>query len=214
MKAEKLLLTFLIFLFLRISTNIAAKDVIPIQRGMTKQEVLQILGEPENTSFNQYGEQWDYFKNGGFHYNKRTTVGFDLNGKVITYNSVTLRPDNEPQNIKLENSNPPAIMPMPVYQPVSYCMSDQAFSVLYNKVKNASFDDNKFDLIEVASLGCFYSCSQCARVMSLFTFGDKKLKVLKFMAPHLIDLQNVDEIYKQLDFESEKDQAARIIKGL
>ena len=38
-----------------------------------------------------------------------------------------------------------------------FCLSDEKFAVLYNKVKNASFDDRKMDLIEVASLGAFYS---------------------------------------------------------
>ena len=42
------------------------------------------------------------------------------------------------------------------------CLSDSKFSILYNKVKNASFDDRKFDLIEVASLGGYYSCQQVA----------------------------------------------------
>ena len=41
-------------------------------------------------------------------------------------------------------------------------LSDDKFAILYNKVKNTSFDDRKMDLIEVASLGAFYSCEQCA----------------------------------------------------
>lgn len=215
MKANKLLCTLVLSFFLGISANLAAKDAVPIRRGMTKQEVMQILGKPENTSFNQYGELWEFYKSGWpIRYGKRITVGFDINGKVVTYNSVTLRPDNETKNIKVENSNAPTIMPVPVYPSDGYCMSDQAFSVLYNKVKGASFDNNKFDLIEVASLGCYYSCCQCARIMKTFNFGDKKLKALRFMAPHIVDLQNADEIYRILDFESEKEQAARIIKGL
>ena len=37
-------------------------------------------------------------------------------------------------------------------------LSDEKFAILYNKVKSTSFDDRKMDLIEVASLGAFYSC--------------------------------------------------------
>ena len=36
-------------------------------------------------------------------------------------------------------------------------LCDDKFAILYNKVKNTSFDDRKMDLIEVASLGAFYS---------------------------------------------------------
>ena len=94
-----------------------------------------------------------------------------------------------------------------------FCLSDEKFAVLYNKVKNASFDDRKMDLIEVASLGAFYSCEQCASIMSIFSFGDKKLAALRLMAPRIINPHRAYLIYDKLTFQSEKDEAARIIGG-
>ena len=84
---------------------------------------------------------------------------------------------------------------------------------LYNKVKQASFNDNKFDLIEVASLGCYYSCAQVVRIMKIFPFDDEQLKALKMMAPHIVDLQNTGLIYKVFSFDSEKDKAEEIIRN-
>ena len=94
-----------------------------------------------------------------------------------------------------------------------FCLSDEKFTILYNKVKNASFDAPKMDLIEVASLGAFYSCEQCASIMSIFSFGDKKLAALRLMAPRIIDPHRAYLIYEKLTFQSEKDEAARIIGG-
>ena len=94
-----------------------------------------------------------------------------------------------------------------------FCLSDDKFAILYDKVKNASFDDRKMDLIEVASLGAFYSCEQCASIMSIFSFGDKKLAALRFMAPRIIDPRHAYLIYESLTFQSEKEKAARIIGG-
>lgn len=94
----------------------------------------------------------------------------------------------------------------------SYSLSNQAFSILYNKVKKASFDDNKLDLIEVASLGCYYSCSQTIRMMKIFTFADERLKVLCLMAPHIVDPQNAIDIYKLFSFDSDKDKAGEIMR--
>ena len=94
-----------------------------------------------------------------------------------------------------------------------FCLSDEKFTILYNKVKNASFDDRKMDLIEVASLGAFYSCEQCASIMSIFSFGDKKLAALRLMAPRIIDPHRAYLIYDKLTFQSEKEEAARIIGG-
>ena len=94
-----------------------------------------------------------------------------------------------------------------------FCLSDEKFTILYNKVKNASFDDRKMDLIEVASLGAFYSCEPCASIMSIFSFGDKKLAALRLMAPRIIDPHRAYLIYDKLTVQSEKDEAARIIGG-
>ena len=92
-------------------------------------------------------------------------------------------------------------------------LSDDKFTILYNKVKNTSFDDRKMDLIEVASLGAFYSCEQCAAIMGIFSFGDKKLAALRLMAPRIVDPRRAYIIFDQLSFQSEKDEAARIIGG-
>ena len=94
-----------------------------------------------------------------------------------------------------------------------FCLSDEKFTILYNKVKNTSFDAPKMDLIEVASLGAFYSCEQCASIMSIFSFSDKKLAALRLMAPRIIDPHRAYLIYDKLTFQSEKDEAARIIGG-
>ena len=94
-----------------------------------------------------------------------------------------------------------------------FCLSDEKFTILYNKVKKASFDDNKFDLIEVASLGCYYSCAQVVRIMKIFPFDDEQLKALKMMAPHIVDLQNTGLIYKVFSFDSEKEKAEEIIRN-
>ena len=82
-------------------------------------------------------------------------------------------------------------------------LSDDKFAILYNKVKNTSFDDRKMDLIEVASLGAFYSCEQCAAIMSIFSFGDKKLAALRLMAPRIVDPRRAYIIFDQLSFQCE-----------
>lgn len=91
-------------------------------------------------------------------------------------------------------------------------LSDDDFSLLYNKVKKASFDSNKIDLIEVACLGCYFTCSQSVRLMSLFSFDNKKLEVLQKLAPRITDLHNAVQIYDSFSFSSSKDKAMRVIQ--
>lgn len=213
MKSRNIITACLVcFMLVFCNMSAEAKDKVTVQRGMTKQQVTAILGKPENTSFDQYGEQWEYYKNGWpLNWDRRIVVGFDNGGRVATYHSTYLRPDKEVQKVQVEKVPQPVEVPVPVYPNDVYCMSDQDFSFLYNKVKGASFDSNKFDLIEVASLGCYYSCEQCAKIIKLFVFGDKQLKALQFMAPHIVDPQNAKIIYNQLSFSSEKEKAAEIM---
>ena len=203
-------------LMFAVCLSASAKGKRNVERGMTKQEVIAILGEPKLTSFDMYGDKWEYAKyNNLFGDSKYITVFFDRNGKVVQYDTRIIDP-------KTSNVQQPQHPTPPLYDgrcdpdgrmDYGYCLDDASFSKLYNKVKKASFDDNKFDLIEVASLGCYYSCAQVVRIMKIFPFDDEQLKALKMMAPHIVDLQNTGLIYKVFSFDSEKDKAEEIIRN-
>ena len=205
-------------LMFAVCLSASAKGKRKVERGMTKQEVIAILGEPKLTSFDMYGDKWEYDKyNYLFGDSKYITVFFDRNGKVVQYNTRIIEPNSQQSNAQQpQHPVPPSFDG--VYNPnlgmnYGYCLDDATFSRLYNKVKNASFDDNKYDLIEVASLGCYYSCAQVVRMMKIFPFNDEQLKALKMMAPHIVDLQNTGLIYKVFSFDSEKEKAEEIIRN-
>ena len=205
------------FMMFAVCLSASAKTKKIVERGMTKQEVIEIMGQPKLTSFDAYGDRWEFYKmNVLTGESKRIVVGFDLNGKVVAYN-MSYVDDNVQQPAPPSHPSCGAGAGVLVGPEVpigyGYCLDDASFSILYNKVKNASFDDNKFDLLEVASLGCFYSCNQVARMMSIFTFGDKQLKVLSMMASHIVDPQNAIAIYNVLTFDSEKAKAGEILKN-
>ena len=206
------------FLMFAVCLSASAKSKRDIERGMTKQEVIDILGEPKTKSFDEYGDKWEFVKNSFIiGDDKAITILFDRNGKVVRCNTRIIHADNN------QNGAGCPVRPTPppygeVHYPntdmnYGYCLSDASFSILYNKVKKASFDDEKYDLIEVASLGCNYSCQQTARIMELFTFSDKRFKVLKMMAPRIIDPQNAIDIYKLFTFDSEKQKAGEIMRN-
>ena len=204
-------------LMFAVCLSASAKGKRNVERGMTKQEVIAILGEPKLTSFDMFGDKWEYAKyNNLFGDSKYITVFFDRNGKVVQYDTRIIEPNSQTSNVQQPHPTPP------IYDgrcepdgrmDYGYCLDDASFSKLYNKVKKASFDDNKFDLIEVASLGCYYSCAQVVRIMKIFPFDDEQLKALKMMAPHIVDLQNTGLIYKVFSFDSEKDKAEEIIRN-
>ena len=210
------LITTTILMF-AVCLSASAKGKRNVERGMTKQEVIAILGEPKLTSFDMYGDKWEYDKyNYLFGDSKYITVFFDRNGKVVQYDTRIIEPNNQTSNVQPQHPTPPLYdgrCDPDGRMDYGYCLDDASFSKLYNKVKKASFDDNKFDLIEVASLGCYYSCAQVVRIMKIFPFDDEQLKALKMMAPHIVDLQNTGLIYKIFSFDSEKQKVGEILSS-
>ena len=50
-------------LMFAVCLSASAKGKRNVERGMTKQEVIAILGEPKLTSFDMYGDKWDHANN-------------------------------------------------------------------------------------------------------------------------------------------------------
>ena len=49
-------------LMFAVCLSASAKGKRNVERGMSKQEVIAILGEPKLTSFDMYGDKWEYTK--------------------------------------------------------------------------------------------------------------------------------------------------------
>ena len=98
-------------------------------------------------------------------------------------------------------------------QPVRHhhTMSEKDFQFLYKTVKKKSFDKDRLEILRVGVLDNYFTCRQCARLMSLYKFDDDKLKVLRIMAEHLVDMNNHNDILKQFDFDSNRRKALDIL---
>lgn len=88
-------------LMFAVCLSASAKGKRNVERGMTKQEVIAILGEPKLTSFDMYGDKWEYAKyNNLFGDSKYITVFFDRNGKVVQYNTRIIEPNSQTSNVQ------------------------------------------------------------------------------------------------------------------
>lgn len=210
-KTRVLTLASLFVLFSMISVSAKVKKTIV--RGMTKEEVVEIYGKPLSTSFDETLETWNYEKSrGGLldPHNVYITICFDNNDKVMKYDERTERVEiPSSSNYSSSSSSRPSFGDRRNFRH----LSDNDFNILYNKVRSASFDNGKLDLIQVAALGGYFTCSQCARLIAIFSFTDGKMKALGFVAPHIVDAQNAAEIYSQFTFSTDKDKAAMMIRS-
>ena len=203
-------LLFVVFL-MAFSFEAAAKDKRIIERGMTKQEVMSILGTPKASSFDQTGTRWEYIKSKLLDiYDVYVRIEFDNRDRVVNYQETIIpRQAANQNNMIVGNPTDEFRRPYPAFY--DECLSENEFTILYDRMNKANFDDNRMALLEVACLRSLFTCRQSAQLLKLFTFSDSKLKALRFMAHQIVDPQNAYDIYQDFTFDSDKDKAARIM---
>ena len=109
-KNEVMALIATTILMFSVCLSASAKGKRNVERGMTKQEVIAILGEPKLTSFDMFGDKWEYAKyNNLFGDSKYITVFFDRNGKVVQYDTRIIEPNSQTSNVQQPQHPTPPI---------------------------------------------------------------------------------------------------------
>ncbi|MBO5251767.1 MAG: DUF4476 domain-containing protein [Bacteroidaceae bacterium] len=90
-------------------------------------------------------------------------------------------------------------------------MNERDFQFLYKTIKRKSFSEGQLELLSVGVLDNYFSCRQCAKLMSLFTFEKAKLEALDIMADHIVDKEKAHLILDSFKFDSGKREAARML---
>ena len=109
--------------------------------------------------------------------------------------------------LELKQHRPRPNRPMPR----EHVMNDKDFQYLYKTIKKKSFNRDRLELLSVGVLDNYFSCRQCSKIMSLYSFDDDKLKVLDIMSGHIVDLENRNTILRSLKFDSNRRKAADIL---
>lgn len=179
-----------------------------LHTGMTKREVVDLLGNPEfKRSYNGI-EQWEYKK---LHFisGAVTTILLDFqHDKVISFNSyagATPSPAYPPIAIC-----PPA--PVEERPSLAYPTDDQAwFQELYQKVKDKPFKDERLKILREAARQSDFTCDEIVQLMKIFNFDDERLEALVILEPTIIDRENTDRIVDSMTFISGEEKAKNIL---
>lgn len=179
-----------------------------LHTGMTKREVVDLLGNPEfKRSYNGI-EQWEYKK---LHFisGAVTTILLDFqHDKVISFNSYA------------------GATPSPAYPPIAICppapveeipslahpTDDQKwFQELYQKVKDKPFKDERLKILREAARQSDFTCDEIVQLMKIFNFDDERLEALVILEPTIIDRENTDRIVDSMTFISGEEKAKNIL---
>ena len=179
-----------------------------LHTGMTKREVVDLLGNPEfKRSYNGI-EQWEYKK---LHFisGAVTPILLDFqHDKVISFNSYagdTPSPTYPPIAIC-----PPA--PVEEIPSLAYPTDDQKwFQELYQKVKDKPFKDERLKILREAARQSDFTCDEIVQLMKIFNFDDERLEALVILEPTIIDRENTDRIVDSMTFISGEEKAKNIL---
>lgn len=178
-----------------------------LHTGMTKREVVDLLGNPEfKRSYNGI-EQWEFHK---IHFSGAvTTILLDFqHDKVISFNSYagdTPSPTYPPIAIC-----PPA--PVEEIPSLAYPTDDQKwFQELYQKVKDKPFKDERLKILREAARQSDFTCDEIVQLMKIFNFDDERLEALVILEPTIIDRENTDRIVDSMTFISGEEKAKNIL---
>ena len=190
--------------------------VMKIEKGMTKKEIVSLLGDPDFRRFDEQYEEWEYKKVNPLTAETTIIIVDFIHERVSNMNSfnggshpnppVAVYP---PGDIDYGKPTPPH--PNGHGKP-SRAVSDGEFQQLYNKVKQKPFKDDQLELLEMGVSNKYFTCKQCIRLMSIYTFDDDKLEVLEIVAPRIVDSENYEDIIKSLSFISSEEKAEKILR--
>ncbi len=101
--------------------------------------------------------------------------------------------------------------PTPVAPP-SPCIGDDDFESIRKAIMGEDFSQQKLSVLSTAIAERTICVKQVVKLLGLFDFSSDKLSALRTLAPKIGDRQNDFEIYSAFTFDSDKDQAKKILQ--
>lgn len=188
--------------------DVKADALRSVQKGMTKQEVTRLLGEPQFRRFDRDLDEWEYSKMVAGSGYTTIIVSFEED-KVVAMDSFPAANCHPAPSVTVGPSEVVVAPPVTVYLKG---IREPEFQRFYEKVKSRTFKDDMLEEIAIGADRYSLNCNQCARLMSLFSFDDEKMKVLRLFASHIADRENYEEILDELTSLFKQDDAKKLLK--
>lgn len=83
-------------------------------------------------------------------------------------------------------------------------MSEEEFAQFRDNVRRKLFKEEQLEWMRLGVRGKLFACKQCISMMDIFHFDDERMEVVRIFAPHLVDLENSDQILRKFPFRTEE----------
>lgn len=91
-------------------------------------------------------------------------------------------------------------------------MDDGRFAALLQAIQAEAFSEGKIRVIQEGARSDYFLVAQLRRIIEGLTFSPDKIKAVELIAPRLLDRNNAFTLYSVFTFDSEKEQARRILE--
>ncbi|MHB9055370.1 MAG: DUF4476 domain-containing protein [Paludibacteraceae bacterium] len=185
------------------------RKMMNIEKGMTKTEIKYMLGNPDYRNFDSDKEEWVYVEPDkdlivGF-YNERVESMTTLPPNSYKYRSSYQNNEYSPYSATYSNYSQPKM---------SSIIREKEFQDFLNTVNTRISRDDKMAEIKSEVYNRSFTCTQCVRMMNLFTLDNDKLQVFSIMAPNIADWENQTLILDNFKFISTREKAQQTIDNI
>ena len=184
-----------------------------IERGMTREQVMQVMGRPNTRSLAADGsELWEYreFYAGGVTYVAQISFNEGRVTRMDNRREIERLPEGTPSPSRPQEGGG---YPRGSYEAEQERRAEEAFSQFIRDIQSKPFDEDKFRLIRDVAQRNYFTTEQTIRVLSLFSWDDEKFKVLTILAPRIRDSFNAHRIVDLFTWDDDKARARKILKS-
>lgn len=193
---------------------VSNKRVMEVQEGMTRQNVENILGQPDYRRFDGGIEEWEYRRVSSVLYQTLMTiiVSFE-DGRVIGMNTFNSEERLPPAPVVMPPSvvvTPPAdYLPERPYRKT--VMTREEFDRFFRDYRMEIMDDAQARFINDALNDYNFTSDQCKKIVGEIIMPDVQIQVMKKMYPQVVDKKNFHQVINKLSSSFDRDEMKQFL---
>lgn len=193
---------------------VSNKQVMEVQEGMTRQNVENILGEPDYRRFDGGIEEWEYRRVSSVLYQTLMTIIVSFEeGRVVGMNTFNTEERLPPAPVVMPPSvvvTPPAdYLPERPYRKT--LMTREEFDSFFRDYSMEIMDDAQVRFINDALNDYNFTSDQCKMMIGEIIMPDAQMKVMKKMYPQVVDKKNFDQVVNELNSSFDRDEMKQFL---
>lgn len=189
-------------------------------QGMTRQQVLALLGSPRGKEVEAGGKEiWSYYFLDAYR-NSLTIEAAFLQDSLVRYSFFEGKGTDDfsnqrmPRILTAQPGQTPTPRPAP---PVSrqerrLNEEEQDFNDFLRQLREEAFPEEQLALLRQTSLRCTYSVKQAIQILGVFDLEEEQLDALRIIAPRLRRGYNIGRLLEFFDEGMERDEARKILE--